>query len=189
MSQVKTHNRDFFYKYFDFDGAQKTLDNRTFLYKAPASFNDPFDSQLTLQPGISEDEIANIFFEGIADAVLEKRPESRLGLTAEVLAALPPLDRERLRDIKDPLLAALPVKYFTERHQRAAEEQSKHFQDNFVFCVTEKHDNLLMWSHYAEEHKGMVFKIKTSMIRSIMMLVGRAGPKSGDSIPCLLSVP
>jgi hypothetical protein len=26
--------------------------------------------------------------------------------------------------------------------------------------VTEDHDNLLMWSHYADEHKGAVFKIK-----------------------------
>lgn len=32
--------------------------------------------------------------------------------------------------------------------------------DNFVFCVTEEFDNLLMWSHYADEHKGLVFKIK-----------------------------
>lgn len=161
MSLVKVHSQDFFYKYFDFDGAQQTLENRTFLYKAPIYFNDPFDSQLTLQPGISEEEIANIFFEVIAEAVLEKRPLPRLGLSAESLAALPSdLDKKGLYNIKDALLSALPVNYFTKAHQRAAEGQSEYFRDNFVFCVTEEHDNLLMWSHYADEHQGAVFKIK-----------------------------
>ncbi len=90
MEQIKIHNREFFYKYFNFDGVKKTFENKTFLYKAPAFFNDPFDSQITLQPGISEKDMADIFFDVLAKAILEKRPEPRLGLTAERLVALPP---------------------------------------------------------------------------------------------------
>ncbi|MNK07402.1 hypothetical protein D3C87_253160 [compost metagenome] len=161
MSLVKSHGRDFFFKYFGFDGAQKTLEKRTFLYKSPTFFNDPFDSQITLQPGISEEEMKNIFFETIADAVLDRSPNPRLGLTEAVLATMPlHLNRKGLYNIKDVLLANLSPDYFTRALQIAAKEQSKYFQENFVFCVTEDHDNLLMWSHYADEHQGAVFKIK-----------------------------
>jgi hypothetical protein len=32
-------------------------------------------------------------------------------------------------------------------------------QDNFgILCVTEKPDNLLMWAHYGEQHKGVVIE-------------------------------
>lgn len=55
MSQVKSHIRDFFDYYFYFEGAKLTLKNRKFLYKAPAFFNDPFNSQVILQPRISID--------------------------------------------------------------------------------------------------------------------------------------
>lgn len=29
-----------------------------------------------------------------------------------------------------------------------------------VFCVSEKHDNIVMWSHYADKHRGVVFKLR-----------------------------
>lgn len=161
MSPVKIHNRDFFYKYFSFEGAVKTLENNTFLYKAPAFFNDPFDSQIILQPGISEEEMAEIFFDALAEAIVKKQPEPRLGLTADRLSSLPShLDKDGLLRIKEELLAAIPKNYFMDAHKKAADGQWQCFRDNVVFCVTEKFDNLLMWSHYADEHKGAVFKIK-----------------------------
>ena len=30
--------------------------------------------------------------------------------------------------------------------------------DTAVFCLSETHDNLLMWSHYAQNHTGAVIK-------------------------------
>jgi len=33
-------------------------------------------------------------------------------------------------------------------------------ENNRIFCVAEDHDNLLMWSHYSEMHKGVVIKFK-----------------------------
>jgi hypothetical protein len=30
--------------------------------------------------------------------------------------------------------------------------------DTTVFCLSETHDNLLMWSHYAQNHTGVVIK-------------------------------
>lgn len=160
MSQVKTHNRDFFFKYFSFDGAKKTLENRTFLYKAPAFFNDPFDSQVILQPGISEEEFRNIFYDVMTTAILERRPEPRMGLTPEALASVSHIDKESLFEIKDTILSMLPKDNFLKMHRQAAEEQWQYLRNNFVFCVTEEFDNLLMWSHYANEHKGVVLKIK-----------------------------
>ena len=29
-----------------------------------------------------------------------------------------------------------------------------------VFCVTEKHDDILMWSHYSDSHRGIVIKFR-----------------------------
>ncbi len=31
--------------------------------------------------------------------------------------------------------------------------------DISIFCITEEYDNLLMWAHYAENHKGGVIKL------------------------------
>ncbi len=34
------------------------------------------------------------------------------------------------------------------------------FNDLFVYCVSEEHTNILMWSHYADKHRGAVIKFK-----------------------------
>lgn len=161
MSLVRTHNRDFFYKYFTFDGAVKTLQRRQFLYRAPAFFNDPFDTQLDLLPGISDDEATNIFFDILTKAIIDKRVEPRLGLPQESLEnVLPIVEGKTYSEIKEILLTASPKNYFSTAYKKAFQNQRDSFQNNFVFCATEKFDNLLMWSHYANEHKGAVFKIK-----------------------------
>ena len=43
------------------------------------------------------------------------------------------------------------------------EAYRQHWRDKLlpglrVFCVSEERDNLLMWAHYAQEHKGAVFE-------------------------------
>jgi hypothetical protein len=34
------------------------------------------------------------------------------------------------------------------------------FYDDRIFCLSEKNDNLLMWAHYSDNHKGAVIKLK-----------------------------
>ncbi len=36
----------------------------------------------------------------------------------------------------------------------------EHLCHSRVFCVTEVADNVVMWSHYAEEHRGVAFKLR-----------------------------
>ena len=38
----------------------------------------------------------------------------------------------------------------------ALEQQFCHSR---IFCVSENHDNVVMWSHYTDEHRGVVFKL------------------------------
>lgn len=35
-----------------------------------------------------------------------------------------------------------------------------HFSHSRVFCVSESADHTVMWSHYADEHRGVVFKLR-----------------------------
>jgi hypothetical protein len=42
-----------------------------------------------------------------------------------------------------------------------------------VFCVSELRGNVVMWSHYAEEHRGVVFKLRCDDERDNALLVAK----------------
>ena len=50
------------------------------------------------------------------------------------------------------------------RMRKGIDELNETLQQNLchsrVFCVSEVHDNVVMWSHYAEVHAGVVFKLR-----------------------------
>ena len=55
------------------------------------------------------------------------------------------------------------LKIYEENQKKSQEKIDKHF----IFCGSKKHDNILMWSHYAEGHTGVVLKFRTQSEDSI----------------------
>jgi hypothetical protein len=54
-----------------------------------------------------------------------------------------------------------------------------------VLCLTETHDNVVMWSHYAKEHRGVVFKLRRLEERDHRFLAARAVTYSDEPMPFL----
>lgn len=76
------------------------------------------------------------------------------GLSAEDLAQLKrelPIDD----NLDNEQLSAAIIRY-------SAETLSRYFYDRGVCCFSAVHDNLLMWAHYAQGHRGFCLKFDTT---------------------------
>ncbi|WP_143869918.1 DUF2971 domain-containing protein [Catenovulum sediminis] len=119
------------YKYSPLnEGAKKILTENTLKYTAPDQFNDPFDCLAYYD----RDELENYF-------------------------------RQNYHSIgKSKNLA--PAKRIEQKHQRIHNALKNYDQGNFekifqdsktgITCFTRCPKNILMWSHYADYHKGFV---------------------------------
>lgn len=164
-----THNREFFYKYVTAATAKAILRNCSVRWSSPRIFNDPFDIQFDLHLPFTEEEYIAAMMVRLND-LYENGRQSPLQSTSpsvvifnnlfDLARANPDkLDKEEF--FKELLLgtkegasgaaAALPGIHAEVREI---------INDLCVFCISETHDNLLMWSHYAASHTGAVIKLK-----------------------------
>ncbi|MGB9114636.1 DUF2971 domain-containing protein [Bradyrhizobium sp.] len=155
------HDRDYFYKYMNSSAAKAVLANRTLKWSPASAFNDPFDMQFDLHLDFNADELVGLCKQDIEEILLGNRDfEPRIGL-GNVLA--------RLQAIA-PRMSAAELDQFIEDSLRLAiknmpidmpamhDQLRKHFGTYKVLCLSETNDSLLMWSHYAERHRGVVFR-------------------------------
>ncbi len=119
------------YKYVDFDGGQKLLTNNNLLIKNPAKFNDPYDCY----PGlINFDKMPDDY---IKDLINKYYPNlSREDRRKKI--------NSTIKNSKSGLIKMFRTDFIN------GERQGKG-----ITCFTEDHQNLLMWSQYADSHKGI----------------------------------
>jgi hypothetical protein len=111
------------------------LQKKAAWYAAPHTFNDPFDCKI--RPLIVPNESEYIgHFEEMEQ--LEYYLASRAKEASE---------KQNLDEFHEFLYK------LTARRNDLLEEQAKKYA---VMCFSEIHDHGLMWSHYADEHKGIV---------------------------------
>src|SRR5438067_2036584 len=116
------------YKYRLIDDFTKDIIlNHRVYFCAPADFNDPFDCKMPLDFAASDTELRSW-----VTNVGSKLPLQVAAMMSKGQAALTPVFFEKLKQ-----------KYL----QRLSRESS-------VFCVSEQRDDILMFSHYANGHKG-----------------------------------
>lgn len=154
------------YKYVGQEGANKIISNCTLRFGRPAAMNDPFDMY-----------IDDLFNQTIGDvpqlssafqfALLESDPAAFAAMTdtdparaaevAEFLSSLSPENRTAFGEAvavgvgADTNLTKSLDSLELERQGAIAQ-----FRNSGIFCATRNHDNLLMWAHYAEKHRGVV---------------------------------
>lgn len=145
--RLRLRDRDqfsrFLYKYRGFSGqyAEQNL-RATILYSvlrlsAPASFNDPFEM------------CVNIVVEGTR----QQRQDHFSRLIAEHAPTEPPgRQAERMRD-----WMATPDATHAERCQTSL---SNIRQKTGMFCFAGSPRNTLMWSHYADDHRGVCLQFE-----------------------------
>lgn len=161
---MRKHDRSFFYKYLSFDTALRVVESKRFQWSSPVNFNDPFDHQAGFSLEIEKEEFARLLTESIervifSDEAISVQPQSMFAaLTIQMRAIRHRLNRDEI--MKQLRGASLQVADNLHAHFSQL-NQTVHVQlfQSRVFCVTELHDNVVMWSHYAEEHKGVVLKL------------------------------
>lgn len=129
------------YKYVpDNEGLQKLLTERTLKFTHPADFNDPFDCF----PSTPRTKLSPIKY-------TNPRMYERLGLN-EMKGASKVQEVHRIRKR-------------LESRSRSGELLMDLLKDASVLSLSKIPDSILMWSHYADYHKGAVveFKIPTNV--------------------------
>ncbi len=116
------------YKYTNPDTALKILSTNTIMFSNPSDFNDPFDCN-----------------QSMVDWTLTEE-----GLSKTVNRAFSTLNRQERRN---------KIKEFSRNKKkvvatyRDAYEKTK--SDMGICCFSKNCDNLLLWSHYTDKHKGI----------------------------------
>ncbi len=172
------------YKYTSHRSAELIIRNRSLRFGRPTEMNDPFDAYI-------DDLFDRSLKEQHRDAALtivdmiENDPAAlscRLGLPLEEVAAVSSMMRAGTQKQRDECLALVASPAFEESCPQLKAELDvlevrrtaliAQFRDSGIFCATRRKDNLLMWAHYAEQHRGVVFGFKPdSAVDSFLCLL------------------
>ena len=156
------HDRDHFYKYMSCETAKAVLTNRTLKWSPASTFNDPFDMQFDLHLEYDPDELVRLCKQDAKEILRGERGfEPRIGLGNAL---------SRLQTLA-PKLPAPALDAFLEMAFRTTianlpidmplmhAELRDHFKKYTVLCLSAVNNNLLMWSHYADHHRGIVIRL------------------------------
>ena|SRR5437660_1885844 len=169
------HGKPYFFKYVTMEGLQNITSNLSRKWSCPLAFNDPFDAQFDLGFPFT--------FEAFAPAFLDEQEKMVFD------------DQEPSCDPSHPLFRLMMLTRQT-RHQRSREEFRQFFRSVEVqaipnlkkaqeiasqtwtdyierlriLCLTETHDDLLMWAHYANHHTGAVVRLGCVRERDSVLL-------------------
>jgi hypothetical protein len=162
---VKTHDRDCFFKYATAETARLILTNLSVRWSSPLLFNDPFDTQLEFNPGIEPSRVPDLLLPRIETLVYSNDPlPPRMNATLSTGIKLLRVVRDRAA--RSALFAgfreALEQGYTRARKEleQAQAAWTASLNKMRVFCVSEIHDDLLMWSHYGDHHRGAVLQLR-----------------------------
>lgn len=146
------------YKYLS-PNLTSVLENQMVRFSQPSVLNDPFE----LRPHIS--------------SIMSKEE-----MTAQLKTLLPGIIEEKYKELSAAERKLLPYKIFVKKmteiltNSKATmiqaladatpETSSKIFEamnkSIGIFCLSEKPDSELMWSHYADSHQGFVIEFDTA---------------------------
>jgi hypothetical protein len=167
------------YKYFSQDVAKITLTNKFLKLSAPIEFNDPYEVWPYIRPYSARDfnrlyntseKIENLYQNLLDDKSIVSRSEFDKLL--------------RKKSFKQTVL---------NRNHDEVEQWQNSFQQRVsniirIGCFTIDPRNLLMWSHYAEKHKGIVigydFSDNPALTKNILRVKYRKNNYSFDVNCC-----
>jgi hypothetical protein len=161
------HDKQHFFKYTTYNSALIILGTGKLKWSNPALFNDPFDAQFNIQLDLNIDllnkAISSALWESFSKGIplpqghilntpLQKFKENlssvNMNLTKE----------DFCETINLGLIKGIEyIKSEMEPYKNQIIDIISHIK---VLCLSEINNNILMWSHYAEEHKGVVLQLK-----------------------------
>ena len=120
----------------------RNLKNAQIYFNTPASFNDPFDcSALDISAILTDDNVVEIFRRYLKNNNI-----------------LTDFDIKSIKDV--------PQKNINQIHEgfekTFVDNQDKLLSKRGGTCFSEVNDNILLWSHYADGHRGICLEFDTS---------------------------
>lgn len=125
------------YKFTCIKGAKAILKNRTLKFSNPNDFNDPFDCNMTILKFSKTEESIRDYKEALNNLNLSRTKK-----------------RELLNKFKNS------DSEFKKVYTHVIKEK---INASGVTCFSKLYDNNLMWSHYADQHKGVCLEFNASL--------------------------
>ncbi len=126
------------YRYMSAQRAESILAESKLYFCAPSSFNDPFDCQIRPSFYGSKELYRRIAFRLATDRSPGLSRNARRGMVRNV------------REKTNP-------RFFEEIFEKW---QHEFLNKSGMLCMTEKRDDILMWSHYADGHRGVCLEFE-----------------------------
>jgi hypothetical protein len=154
-----------FFKYTSPDTARAILSTQEVRYSSPLTFNDPFDVQSGLHFDFDIDSLPTKIIEALSEVASSVDappvdPTDVWGrLVMKVRQMYPTQGFPKDRWVREADL----FRWLAGKIKETQQVYQRHWQERLlpgvrVFCVSEDRDNLLMWAHYARDHRGAVFE-------------------------------
>ena len=162
------NRRRFFFKYMSLETALAVLSNQTLRWSTPEILNDPFDMNFNLH--------IDVDFSRVKQLVLDQSYNDHFGESpappGNALGALIAIARRGFaskgismtREEFDANFESAIDESLTKISPGvdvAAAEVRPMLRQTKVLCLTAHPDNMLMWSHYAQQHSGVVIRLET----------------------------
>ncbi len=157
----KPHEHRVFYRYLSRQVAGLTLSTMTTRWSSPLLYNDPFDTPNNLSftfPREAVPAIAMMLMQLIVDEPHRGTPKE-----ASIAKAIEAARGARTAEQKSLALVGAATKAGMEADEYLRFTNamwSTKLDVMRVFCVSEVFDDLLMWAHYAESHRGVVLGLR-----------------------------
>ena len=159
------HDKSSFFKYYTAETVKLTLHETRRKWSTPLLFNDPFDNQFDLDLPEPNEDFARQAVERFNQRLSSPEPilynqhgslTPALQLIQQACINNPEFQHtdEELRHLTDAALQGMEAaRARVPEVNRGIRER---MSDVSIFCLSETKDNLLMWSHYANNHTGAV---------------------------------
>jgi hypothetical protein len=157
-----------FYKYLSPDASISVLTKKQLKWTNPALFNDPFEFPTEIAFQHDENTVADALLEEMVKIVYGPE-EPSISVHSPFYSTIAQLLQIRGRKIKPDQKACRAFMATLIRETAANYSRGRHTARDFfeslrarfaVLCVSKKHDDLLMWAHYAQNHSGCVMAFR-----------------------------
>ena len=153
MNQIEITLPKFLYRYFPKDNYTKSIFNRNELFfRNPNEFNDPFDCKplLTSERDWNQEEYIR-FVINLANDSLGRYLNNGEKQSYE-------------NGARDKFINSDRNQLCREFNKIIKEHLAKSINEFRILCLSEKYNDILMWSHYADKHRGFVLQFDTEVL-------------------------
>lgn len=164
-SPLRTHEHKCFYKYVTAEVAKIALVNRTLRWSSPLIFNDPSDVLREIEIEFKESELQETVATEVARIIEnhELVPSSANPKLYLLLNILEIIGTQELRK----LMVSEIRRFASEEHiinkgtiSKLCTTWEQQIPQMRILSLSEVNDNMAMWWHYADKHKGVVLELE-----------------------------